>query len=84
MRVRAVWQLRRERADLSPDRVMVTGWQRVCTLRAAMAMPEFWYDVPSDTRDMAARERALASHASMLGLAVLVFALLVAALLVAR
>jgi len=44
-------------------------------------MPEFWYDAPSDTRDMAARERALAGHARMLGLAVLVFALLVAALL---
>lgn len=50
-------------------------------LLPVMAMPEFWYDAPSDTRDMAARERALAGHARMLGLAVLVFALLVAALL---
>jgi hypothetical protein len=49
-----------------------------------MAMPEFWYDAPSDTRDMVARERALSSHSSMLGLAVLVFALLVAALFLAR
>jgi hypothetical protein len=47
-----------------------------------MAMPEFWYDTPSLTRDMAARERALTSHGSMLGLAVLVFALLIVALLV--
>jgi hypothetical protein len=47
-------------------------------------MPEFWYDTPSDTRDMAARERVLPSHTSMLGLAVLVFALVVAALVVAR
>jgi hypothetical protein len=49
----------------------------------SMAMPEFWYDA-SDTRDLAARERALASHTSMLGLAVLVFGLLIAALLIAR
>ena len=49
-----------------------------------MAMPEFWYDAPSDTRDLAARERALASHASMLGLSVLVFALLIAALFIVR
>ena len=49
-----------------------------------MAMPEFWYDAPSDTRDMAARERALSGHTSMLGLAVLVLALFVAALYVAH
>ena len=49
-----------------------------------MAMPEFWYDPPSDTRDLAARERAIADHARMLGLAVLVFALFVAALVIAR
>ncbi|HEX5062513.1 MAG TPA: hypothetical protein VFV99_24240 [Kofleriaceae bacterium] len=49
-----------------------------------MAMPEFWYDAPSDTRDMAARERALSGHTSMLGIAVLVLALLVAALYVAH
>jgi len=49
-----------------------------------MAMPEFWYDSPSHTRDMAARERALAGHAAMLGMAVIVFALLVAALLIVR
>ena len=48
-----------------------------------MAMPEFWYDTPSDTRDMAARERALASHSTLLGLAVLLFAVLIAALLLA-
>ena len=47
-------------------------------------MPEFWYDAPSDTRDMVARERGLASHASMLGISVLVFALLIAALLIAH
>jgi hypothetical protein len=47
-------------------------------------MPEFWYDAPSDTRDMVARERALTSHGSMLGLAVLVFALFIAALIIAR
>lgn len=47
-------------------------------------MPEFWYDAPSDTRDMAARERTLASHAGMLGLSVLVFALVIAALLLAH
>jgi hypothetical protein len=46
-------------------------------------MPEFWYDAPSDTRDMAARERALASHSTMLGVAVLVFALFVATLVLA-
>lgn len=49
-----------------------------------MAMPEFWYDAPSDTRDMVARERALVSHTSILGLSVLVMGLLVAALLIAR
>jgi hypothetical protein len=49
-----------------------------------MAMPEFWYDTPSDTRDMAARERVLPSHTSMLGLALLVVALVVLALLAAR
>ena len=49
-----------------------------------MAMPEFWYDPPTETRDMAAREIAFAGHARMLGLAVLVFALLVTALLLAR
>ena len=49
-----------------------------------MAMPEFWYEPPTETRDLAARERDLASHARMLGLAVLVFALLVTALLLAR
>jgi hypothetical protein len=49
-----------------------------------MAMPEFWYDAPSDTRDMVARERALSSHSSMLGLAVLVFAALIVALFVVR
>ncbi|HEY5927919.1 MAG TPA: hypothetical protein VIV11_39805 [Kofleriaceae bacterium] len=47
-------------------------------------MPEFWYDAPSDTRNMANRERTLTGHASMLGLAVLVFALFVAALVLAR
>ena len=49
-----------------------------------MAMPEFWYDPPTETRDMAAREIAFAGHARLLGLAVLVFALLVTALLLAR
>jgi len=49
-----------------------------------MSMPEFWYEAPSDTRDMAARERALAGHATMLGMAVIVFALLIAALLIVR
>ena len=50
----------------------------------SMAMPEFWYDAASDTRDLVARERALDSHTSMLGLAVLVFGLIIAALLIAR
>jgi hypothetical protein len=49
-----------------------------------MAMPEFWYEPPTDARDATDRERTLASHASMLGIAVLVFTLLVAALLLAR
>jgi hypothetical protein len=49
-----------------------------------MSMPEFWYDAPSDTRDMAARERSVAEHATVLGLSVLLFALLVAALLLAH
>ena len=48
-----------------------------------MAMPEFWYEAPTDPRDNANQER-LSSHASMLGVAVLVFALLVAALLILR
>lgn len=49
-----------------------------------MTMPEFWYEPPSETRDMAARERAMPSHGGMLGLAVLVLALVVLALLIAR
>jgi hypothetical protein len=49
-----------------------------------MAMPEFWYEPPTDARDASDRGRTLASHASMLGIAVLVFTLLVAALLIAR
>jgi hypothetical protein len=49
-------------------------------LLPCMAMPEFWYDPPSEARDMASRERALAGHATMLGASVLVLALIVAAL----
>ena len=49
---------------------------------ARMTMPEFWYE-PSDTRDMAARERAHAGRTSLLGIAVLVMLLVVAVLLVA-
>jgi hypothetical protein len=49
-----------------------------------MAMPDFWYDAPSETRDMVARERGLPGHASMLGLAILAFSLVVAAIVVAR
>jgi hypothetical protein len=74
-------------ADLSPKRGNLAA---TFPLAAAvhflwsMAMPEFWYDAASDTRDLVARERALDSHTSMLGLAVLVFALVIAALLIAR
>lgn len=46
-------------------------------------MPELWYEA-SETRDMAARERALAEHTSSLGIVVLVLALVVAALVLAR
>jgi hypothetical protein len=49
-----------------------------------MAMPEFWYEAPTNSRDLTGRERVLTSHSSMLGLAVLVFALIIAALLIAR
>jgi hypothetical protein len=49
-----------------------------------MAMPEFWYDVPSDTRDMAARERAVADHTSILGLSVIVMTVIVVVLLLAQ
>jgi hypothetical protein len=47
-------------------------------------MPEFWYEAASETRDMAARERAVATHCSVLGLSVLVLAMIVSALLIAR
>jgi hypothetical protein len=49
----------------------------------SMAMPEFWYEGPTDTRDAAA-DRPFTTHSSMLRLAVLVFALIIAALLIAR
>jgi hypothetical protein len=47
-------------------------------------MPEFWYETPTNPRDLPGRERVLTSHYSMLGLAVLVFALIIVALLIAR
>ena len=49
---------------------------------AGMTLPELWYE-PSDTRDMAARERARAGHTGILGIAVLVMLLVVVVLLVA-
>lgn len=47
-----------------------------------MTVPDLWYETASDTRELANRERAHASHPSTLGLALLVAALLVAMLLV--
>jgi hypothetical protein len=67
-------------------RVVLAG---TCVLAApvqfvwSMAMPEFWYEAPTGTRDET-RGQTLISHTSMLALAVLVFALLVAALFIAR
>jgi hypothetical protein len=48
-----------------------------------MAMPGFWYDAPTETRGIAARDRVPPSHGIMLAIAVLVFALFVFALFVA-
>lgn len=49
----------------------------------AETMPEHWYE-PSETRDMAARERAHAEHTRLSGIVALVVALIAAALLIAR